>query len=121
MRNLLLVGALTEMFVALVALFANGGPSDQRGIMAMVGALLGSGIAFGAQIVAVSLLRPAMGAETPKFAKAWVVGMGLRFGSFLVLAVLIITLRDTLPPLWVATGYLGTLLVLLFAETRFLT
>ena len=32
-----------------------------------------------------------------------------------------VTMKSLLPPLWLAAGYLGTLLVLLFAETQFLT
>jgi len=34
--------------------------------------------------------------------------------------VLLFALRATLPPIWVATGYLVTLLALLFRETSFL-
>jgi hypothetical protein len=29
-------------------------------------------------------------------------------------------LRDVLPPVWMAAGYLGMMLVMLFGETRFL-
>ena len=91
------------------------------GAMAGFAALLGASLATAAQIVAVALLRPAIGSPKQSvFQQAWVLGMATRFGSFLVLAVVMVLARDTLPPVWMAAGYLGTLLVLLFAETQFL-
>ena len=36
------------------------------------------------------------------------------------LAALLVMFRDRLPVLWMAAGYLGVLLPLLFVETRFL-
>jgi hypothetical protein len=90
------------------------------GQMAGVAALIGASLATVAQIVAVLLLRPAMGAKLPVFQQRWVLGMAARFGSFVVLAVLMIALKTTFSPAWLAAGYLGTLLVLLFAETQFL-
>jgi hypothetical protein len=86
-----------------------------------IAALTGACLATAAQIFAVSVLRPAMQAKQVVFNQRWVLGMAIRFASFLVLAVMMILLKDTLPPAWLAVGYLGTLLVLLFAETRFLT
>lgn len=91
------------------------------GLWAMAAALIGASIASAAQIAAVAMLRPAMQAGTLAFQKRWVLGMAVRFASFVVVAVIMIVLKDTLPPLWLASGYLGTLLVLLFAETMFLT
>ena len=91
------------------------------GLWAMAAALIGASIASAAQIAAIAMLKPAMKAETLTFQKRWVLGMTVRFASFVVVAVIMIVLKDTLPPLWLATGYLGTLLVLLFAETMFLT
>lgn len=119
MRELILVGAAAELFIAVLALFAGGGPSG-GGLMAMVAALLGTSVAFGAQIFAVATLRPAMKAKTPEFTKAFGLGMAARFGSFLIIAVVILAFRSVLPPAWVGAGYLGMLLLLLFAETRFL-
>lgn len=102
-------------FLAGAAGFALGGT------MAGVAALIGASLATGAQVAAVAMLRPAMQAKLPAFQQRWVLGMALRFASFIVLAVLMVTLAAQLPPLWLAAGYLGTLLVLLFAETQFLT
>jgi hypothetical protein len=119
MRELIIVGAVAEALIAVIALFGGGGPAG-GGLMAMVAALIGSAVAMSAQIVAVAVLRPAMLAKGAEFTKAWVTGIATRFASFVVVAVLIVTLREVLPPAWVAAGYLGMLLVLLFAETRFL-
>jgi hypothetical protein len=89
--------------------------------MAGVAALIGAGVATAAQVAAVAMLRPAMQAKGAAFQQKWVLGMAARFASFIMVAVLMITLKSQLPPLWLAAGYLGTLLVLLFAETQFLT
>ena len=61
-------------------------------------------------------------ASTPRSGSisSWL-GMAVRFASFLVLAALMFVLRESLPIAYLAVGYLCTLLVLLFAETRFLT
>lgn len=91
------------------------------GQMAGIAALIGASIATAAQIAAVSLLRPAMQAKGPLFQQRWVLGMAVRFASFIVLAALMIALNETFSPAWLAAGYLATLLVLLFSETRFLT
>ncbi len=113
MRELLLVGAGTELVLAAAALLA-GGP------MALVAALVGSAVAMGAQVVAVALLRPAMRAEQRTFTRRWVAGVGVRFASFLVVAVLLFTLNAVLPPGWLAAGYVFEMLVLLLGETWFL-
>lgn len=120
MHKLIAVGAVAEAIVAIVALVAGGSAPGGR-VMALAAALIGTSIAFAAQLVAVVMLRPAMKAEMPVFARRWVGGMAVRFGSFVVLAVVMVTLREVLSPAWMAAGYLGMLLVLLFAETRFLT
>ena len=93
------------------------------GTMGGVAALFGASVATGAQIVAVVLLRPAVGTSMKSglFQQRWALGMAVRFASFIVLAALMITMKAQLPPLWLAAGYLGTMLVLLFAETQFLT
>ncbi len=113
-QRLVMVGALLEGAIG-VAAYLMDGP------MALVAAVIGSSLALGAQVAAVVLLRPAMGADQSAFQQRWVLGMAARFGSFLVLAALVIVLKATLPVGWLAAGYLGTLLVLLYAETRFLT
>lgn len=111
--RLVLAAAVLELFCGVFG-YVLGGPT------AGLAALVGASVASGAQIAAVVLLRPAMQATTPQFQQRWVLGMAIRFGSFLVLAALLVTLQQVLPPLWTAAGYLGTMLVLLFAETRFL-
>ena len=115
-QRLVTVGSILEGAVALAALVLDG-------VMAMAAALIGSSIAMGAQLAAVVLLRPAMGGGGTQsaFQQRWVLGMAVRFASFLVLAALMFVLRESLPIAYLAVGYLCTLLVLLFAETRFLT
>lgn len=113
-QRLVMVGAVVEFLVGAAAFFMGG-------VSALAAAIIGSGIAMGAQIVAVAALRPAMKASQAQFQQRWVLGMAARFGSFVVLAVLMIVLKDRLPVAWMASGYLSLLLVLLFAETKFLT
>ena len=114
MALLLITAGLIEMAIAIAA-FMFDGPN------ALIAALIGTGLALGAQIIAVAALRPAMGGTQAQFQQKWVVGMAVRFASFLMLAALMFVLKDRLPITWMAGGYLGMLLVLLFAETRFLT
>ncbi len=99
-------------------------------LAAIAGAARGSGAALAsscgslpavlAQFVAVALLRPVMGERTPVFLGRWVAGMAVRGASLVAVAVLLVLLRGTLPVLWMAIGYLGVLLPLLFVETRYL-
>ena len=111
--KLALTGAVMEIAVGVCG-FALGG------LMAGVAALVGASLATGAQVAAVALLRPAMDAAAPAFQRRWAAGVGLRFASFLVVAVLILTVRHVLPPAWLGAGYLATLLMLLFGEMTFL-
>jgi len=112
--RLVMLAAGLELLVG-AAGFALGGT------LAGVAALIGASIATAAQVAAVAMLRPAMQAKLPAFQQRWVMGMAARFASFIVLAVLMIVLKSQLPVAWLAAGYLGTMLVLLFAETQFLT
>ncbi len=114
LNRLVGVGSLLEGAVALAALLLSG-------VMAMAAALIGSSLAMVAQIAAVVLLRPAMDAPAAVFQQRWVLGMAVRFASFLALAAVMVVLKDVFPIAYMALGYLCTLLVLLFAETRFLT
>ena len=113
-QRLVSAGALIAAVIGALA-FAMAGP------VALAATLAGSGIAFGAQVAAVALLRPAMQARTPQFTQRWALGMAIRFGSFLAVAAVIVAAQTLLPPGWVAAAYLGMMLVLLFLETRFLT
>jgi len=91
-----------------------------RGADAAVAAACGSWLALLAQVAAVALLRPAMGARASEFMRGWLAGMAVRGASLLLLAGLMVLLRAAFPVLWMAVGYLGVLLPLLFLETRFL-
>jgi len=108
-----MVASALEMMIGAAA-FVIGGP------MALAAAVIGSSIAIGAQLAAVQLLRPVMNAPQAQFNQRWVLGMAIRFASFLVLAAVMFVLKDRLPVAWLASGYLSLLLVLLYAETRFL-
>jgi hypothetical protein len=107
------VGAAVEVAVAVAAFLVDGA-------MALVAALVGSGPALAAQIAAVGLLRPAMSAGQGEFSRRWAMGMAIRGASFAVVAVIMVVLKDVLPPAWTAAGYLTVLLSLLLTETRFL-
>lgn len=91
-----------------------------RGREAALAGLLGAGIALGAQAGAVALLRPVMRSGTTAFMSRWALGMAVRGASFLVVAVLLMMLKDRLPVIWMAAGYLVVLVPLLFVETSFL-
>jgi hypothetical protein len=91
-----------------------------RGADAAFASACGSGLALLAQVAAVALLRPAMGARTPEFMQRWASGLAVRGASLLLLVGLMLLTRRMFPILWMAAGYLGVLLPLLFTETRFL-
>jgi len=105
--------------LALAALLA-GVAAVARGGNAAVAAGCGSLLALAAQVAAVALLRPAMGARTPEFVRRWAAGLGVRGASLVLLVALMLLARRTFPILWMAAGYLGVMLPLLFTETRFL-
>ena len=73
-----------------------------------------------AQTWAVLLLRPVMRAPNPRFMARWLGGMGIRLVGAVVVLIVAVTYRASLPPLPAVLGYLGVLLPLLFLETRFL-
>lgn len=83
-------------------------------------AAVGGGVALVAQVWAVALLRPKMGAPTPEFMGRWLGGMAIRALSLGALLVWVVTHRASVPPLPAVLGFLGVLLPLLFLETRFL-
>ncbi len=84
------------------------------------GAAIGGATALAAQLWAVALLRPKMGAPTTEFMGRWLGGMAIRLLALGALLVWSATHRAALPPLQAAGGFLGVLLPLLFLETRFL-
>ena len=81
---------------------------------------IGGAVAVAAQLAAVALLRPAMGAPQPVFMARWLGGMGVRALALGVLLVFAVTERSALAPLTASLGFLGVLLPLLFVETEFL-
>ena len=105
--------------LALAALIA-GVAALARGGDAAFASACGSLLALAAQVAAVALLRPAMGARTPEFVQRWAAGLAVRGAGLLLLVALMLLTRRTFPVLWMAAGYLGVMLPLLFTETRFL-
>ena len=81
---------------------------------------IGGGVALVAQLWAVALLKPKMGAPTAEFMGRWLGGIAIRFVALGGLMLWAATHRASLPPLSAALGFLGVLLPLLFLETRFL-
>jgi len=108
-----LIGSAVELVVAALALL-------DAGVMGLVAALVGGGIATSAQVTAVALLRPGMKAQTPEFVRRWASGIAIRGASALVVVGLVLATKAVLPPLWVVLSFLAVLLTLLYAETRFL-
>ena len=110
-----LVGAA----LALAAGFAGAAWLAQGGEAAFASAC-GSWLALLAQVGAVALLRPALDAQTPAFMQRWLAGLAVRGASVVLLAGLMVLTRRVFPIVWMAAGYLGAMLPLLFTETRFL-
>ena len=84
------------------------------------GASIGGALALVAQAAAVALLRPAMTAPQPEFMGRWLGGIGIRTLTLGLLVAVSATHQPALPLLPATLGFLGVLLPLLFAETRFL-
>jgi len=77
-------------------------------------------LATALQLVAVALLRPALGAPFGVLVRRWGIGMGLRMFGVALFAVLVTVNGELFPPLPSALGYLGVVVPLLFLETRLL-
>jgi hypothetical protein len=106
---------------ALAALGAVGaGLVLAAGLIGGWAAALGGAAALVAQLAAVAVLRPAMGAPQAEFTARWLGGIGIRALGLGALLAVVATHRALLPPLPTALGFLGVLLPLLFTETRFL-
>jgi len=82
---------------------------------------VGGVVAGVAQIGAVLLIRPVIGAPNKTFVPRWLAGMALRATLVIGLVVFAALHRSLLAPLPAALGCLGVLLPLLFTENRFLT
>jgi hypothetical protein len=107
-RSYLLLFSVGLGLLAVVTLF--GGWSAGAGGM----------VAIGAQLVALALIRPVIGAPNPAFVRRWLAGMGIRAVAVIGLVVYAALHRSVIAPLPAALGCLGVLLPLLFTETRFL-
>jgi hypothetical protein len=90
------------------------------GVLGGRGAVVGGAVAVAAQVWAVALLQPVMGAPNPAFMARWLGGMVIRVVALGLVITIAATNRATLPLLPAALGFLGVLLPLLFLETRFL-
>ncbi len=77
-------------------------------------------LATALQLVAVAVLRPALGGPFLRLVKRWGIGMGLRLVGVVLFAALVLVNRELFPPLPSALGYVGVVVPLLFLETRFL-
>ncbi|MFN8652292.1 MAG: hypothetical protein U0133_10350 [Gemmatimonadales bacterium] len=108
----LLAGLVLTGLVAL-AIRAAFGPA------AMNGTVVFGVLATLIQLGAIVALRRAWGGTNAEFLKAVAVGMGLRLGGVVVLAVAMAVDRGHFPPLPTALGFLGVLIPLLFLEVRF--
>jgi len=80
----------------------------------------GGAVAVGAQLVALALIRPVMGAPNKAFVPRWLAGMGIRAAAVIGLVIYAAMHRSQIALLPAALGCLGVLLPLLFTETRFL-
>lgn len=77
-------------------------------------------LATALQLVAVALLRPALGGSFGALVRRWGMGMGLRLFGVVLFAALVTVNRELFPPLPSALGYVGVVVPLLFLETRLL-
>jgi uncharacterized membrane protein YhdT len=69
-------------------------------------------------VVAVALLKPALGGSFNQLMARWAMGLGLRLLGVVVFALVVFIERDLFPPLPAAVGFAGVLLPLLFTEMR---
>jgi hypothetical protein len=81
-------------------------------------------VAFGLLATTIQYVATRTAANVPKdadfaaFAKGWGMGMGLRLGGVVVLAVVCSLWPARFPAIGAAMGYLGVLIPLLFLEMR---
>ncbi len=75
-------------------------------------------VATAMQIIAAGVVARLGGAGRPDRLMVYGLGMLLRFGGVAVLGALVAFDRSAFPPAASATGYLATVLPLLFLETR---
>jgi hypothetical protein len=102
--------ALTAVVTAIIVL--------AFGREALIPGLVFGGLATVIQMVAVSLVRPAVDGPLKSLMKRWGIGMGLRLLGVILFLVAVLVSRDIFPPLPTAIAYLGVLVPLLFTEIR---
>lgn len=84
----------------------------------LVGAVCFGALAVGIQMVAVSELKKAWRGRFPEVLQKFGIGMGLRLGGVVVLAVVVSRWSEIFSPLPSAIGFLGVLIPLLFMELK---
>lgn len=80
-------------------------------------AIMGA-MAAGLQLLAARAMAKTGESPTPEHPKVYGIGVMLRLSGVVVLGVAVSLDRELFPPLASATGYLGTVLPLLYLETR---
>jgi hypothetical protein len=80
-------------------------------------AIMGA-VAAGVQLLAARAMAKTGESPTPEHLKVYGIGVILRLSGVVVLGVAVHFDREFFPPLASATGYLGTVLPLLYLETR---
>lgn len=110
-RRRLALGLAVAVVVALLAWLI------RDGVAARAAGLFGV-LATGIQLLAARLARRLGTPATPDHMTTYVVGMALRVAGVAVIWVAVTTDRAAFPPGAAALGYLGTLLPLLWLETR---
>ena len=88
------------------------------GRSAMVAAATFGGVATAIQMLAARLMGRTGAPASVDQLKVYALGLVFRFIGVAVLGVLVALDRTTFPPLASASGYLGTVLPLLYLETR---
>jgi hypothetical protein len=88
------------------------------GLRAVTAALVFGGVATTIQMVAARVVTRLGTPATPDHLRVYAVGMLLRIGGVALLGAAVMIDRATFPPGPAAMGYLGTLLPLMWLETR---
>ncbi len=88
------------------------------GMVGLVAAAVFGGVATGIQLLAARWSRLTGRRATPDQLAIYLIGMVLRIVGVVLIGVAVTTDRATFPPGPAAMGYLGTLLPLMWLETR---
>ncbi len=88
------------------------------GVPAARAALVMGGVALGLQLLGERLVRRTGQRPTVDNLAVYAIGFGLRVVGIVVLGILVTVRRELFPPVPSAVGYLGTVIPLLYLETR---